>query len=856
MKYYLLILLLNTISICYGQHSNLFVSSGLTDIDKVRKEVQFIPTNQENKLERRAALYRWWRLLSNQGYDLRVFEPIANQLLITSNPEEESTISEGFNCLEKLWTKGEKVEEKQGPKNNNLEEYSKTDWPQYHGTHTMQKGFSIDEGPNQGKVAWKFPKSYGCEISPVIENGKVYLTGEGGDVIGYCLDEKSGAIRWKAIIPKGSYYANSGERKHAIVTKNTVVFMLGHQPYFFNKEDGKPISKSQVLNNKNIALEKLIVRKVGLKHLLLIDPCTGKMHQFYEEKEGITGGGVIKNEKLFYITYRGKLMVIDLKTGDRNTIKIGDGKIVGTPQIEDNIIYIGSNSGAVYAYHILEERLKWTFNVKQVEERSRQLFSQFLIQNDKLYFGSSNKNIYCLEKVSGQLVWQYQTEHWLKSAPVYKNNTLYCATLGGTFYALEEQQNKVVLKWKKKVSDHGFAAELCITEQGVYGVDLNFIVYKVNEQGEKVWQHSVLDGVYIDNQFYASEAKGGQQSSPVVVDNTLYIGGTDGFVNAIDIRTAKELWQFETVGIMASSPTVAYDKVFFGEAYSSTGTYYAVDAKTGRIVWSTQEYGKVWVSATFHDGNIYFGNMDGFFFCVDAASGKKIWSYNTAKDTPLEHLPLETKHQHGFPPGVYCNPVYAEGIIYTGSWSGYYFAFDATTGTLKWRTKTSPENGKGGFPDSAAPVLHKNHLYVQKGGNQIAALNIENGKIDWVWNAPAGYLQNGTVTAYSNKIFGSIVRGVTKLPYDAQIIAFDDVEDGGKELWRYKGGGGLTASVIAKNKLIFGSSAHVHATCLDLNTGELIWKTMLGGTMLEVVPAVYGNKAFFQCKNGYLYAIE
>lgn len=206
-------------------------------------------------------------------------------------------------------------------------------------------------------------------------------------------------------------------------------------------------------------------------------------------------------------------------------------------------------------------------------------------------------------------------------------------------------------------------------------------------------------------------------------------------------------------------------------------------------------------------------------------------------------------------PGVHCNPATEGNIVYTGSWSGYYFAFDQDTGELLWRCKTQPDDIDGGLPDSAAPVLHKDHLYVQKAGTRIAAINKYSGKIDWEWIATPGWLQNGTIAAMNNTIFGSTVRQLGTLPYNATIYAFNDVESGGELIWQYKGGG-VTAPVLTKNKLIFGSSADPFLTCLNPETGKVIWKTHVGGLMLESVPAIYGDKVFALIKNGYFYAIK
>ncbi|WP_281614959.1 PQQ-binding-like beta-propeller repeat protein [Flammeovirga sp. SubArs3] len=854
-NFQLCLLLLLFANYSYSQKDKLFLPSGLSDIDRVRKEVRITKTSSENIEKRRATLYRWWRLLMKQGYELSDFDSLGNNLVIYSNHHQEAskTIDEGFQCLEGIFNNKKRVNEIAIEQVDSLIHTSNTNWPQYHGTNTLQTGFSPDVGPYRGNIAWKFPKSYGCQISPIIENGKIYITGEGSDIIGYCLDEESGKVEWKAMINKANYYSNSDRRQDAIVLENSVQFIAGHKTYKFNKKDGFQLLKKK--EHSGGKKQKLICRKIDLKTLVIIDG-NGNVLNYFTEKDGITGQAKIVKNQLYYISHKGHLKVVNLDDGSKRSLPFEDNQLYGSPIYDSGVLYISSNSGAIIAYDPYVQKQLWEFKVKHSEERSRQLFSKIEVHNNQLFVGSSNKNIYCLNKNTGNLLWKYKTTDWVRSKPMFHKNMLYIATLDGVLYALKTSKHKAVLKWKRKISDHGFEADLKAMNNGVYAVSKNFILYKINSNGDEEWKHSLLDGIFIGDRLYTSEEKGGQQSSPVVVDNTLYIGGTDGIVNAIDTQTAHAIWKFETVGVMASSPTVAYGKVYFGEAYEGTNTYYAVNAKTGKLIWSTKEYGAAWVNATFDKGYLYLGNMDGYIYCIDAENGKKIWSYNTSKNMPFETLPLDVKPRHGFPPGVYCNPVISEGVIYTGSWSGYYFAINAETGQLKWRTKTSTDHHDGGLPDSAAPVLYKNHLYVQKGGYQLAALNKYNGDIEWVWTAPPGYLQNGTITVAENKIYASIIREVTTLPYDTRIIAFNDFENGGNELWQYRGGGGLTAAALTKEKLIFGSSGDAFVTCLNPEDGSVKWRLLLGGTMLEVVPAIYGSNAFIQCKNGYLYCIE
>lgn len=842
----------------FAQNTN-FKSCGIDDIDQIRKEVKAEPTTANNVITRRAALYRWWRLLWHQGYNMDAFDEVAEMLLnlpdSTINGQQSITI--GFMKLEEMVLIGKKISEIIGT--NSTKSSAITNWPLYHGTDASQNGFSPDDGPSRGDIVWKFPKSYGCDISPKIDSGRVYLPGIGDDVIAYCLDEITGSVIWKGHKYGSEYYHNISWNNKAMLTGNRMLVKTGAGLKLFEKATGKLLPQSKL--SSGIYSQETIYPKIlkqGLNHLLCVDAQTGKTIRKFWSSEKISGQPVFFNNYVFYITYNGTLHAVSLNEENKKWKKNYQKSLDGSLSLNiDGSLYLGTKEGYLLAVNADNGDLKWTFNTQRREPRSQQLFSEVNVSGDRLYFGSANKMVYCLNANNGSLNWKHQVDDWVRSKPFFMDEHLYVATLSGKMYSIKDNSNSAKLIWQSKIAEHGFTSDISGSQNGILGISQNQMLYSVSPKtGEVKWRHGLLDGMFIDNNFYSSEELGGQQSSPVVVDGVLYIGGSDGFVNAIDEETGKEKWRFETDGIMASSPTVAFGKVFFGEAYNAKGTYYALDKETGKPVWKSEVFGNVWVNATYDDKNIYFGNMKGYFFAVNPQNGKTIWQYNTAKDTPLEHLSPNESHGHGFPPGVYCNPVYKNGVVYTGSWSGYYFAFEADKGTLKWRHKTKADGTDGGLPDSSAPVLYKNHLYVQKEGWKLAAINIKTGLIDWEWSAPLGYLQNGTVTAFGNKVFASVIRRVTSLPYDASIIAFSDVENGGKELWRYQGGGGLTAAVATKDKLIFGSSGDVFITCLNPENGEVKWRTYTGGMMLESVPAIYGNKVFAQCKNGYIYAFE
>lgn len=837
-----------------------FITCGIDDIDQIRKEVISQPTTPDNALPRRAALYRWWRLMWHQGYNMDAFDEVADMLLnlTDSSPNGQQVITAGFMKMEEMIRTGERIPEVRGKKSTKSS--TVTNWPLYHGTDATQTGYSPDEGPSSGSVEWKFPKAYRCEISPIIESGRIYIPGVGDDIIAFCLDETTGDVIWKGRKYGTHFYGGGALKTKAFITVNRMLVSGRGGFKVFEKTTGRQLSKSE-MSAEGCTQEAILpeILKWGLNQFSCINAQTGETIRGFRSNQIIVGQPVYFNNSVFYITKDGTLHAESLEDENKIWQKNYQHALDGSLTVNnDGTLYAGTHEGYLLALSAGNGDLKWKFNTERANPRAYQLFSEVLIKGDKLYLGTANKMVYCLNTKDGKVNWEYEVDDWVRAKPIFVDEYLYVATFSGRMYALSDKLNSAKLIWQNKVSDHGFNANISGSKNGILGISQNLMLYSVSPKtGNLQWSHGLLEGIFIDGNFYSSEEIGGQQSSPVVVDGVLYIGGADGIMQAIDVETGKEKWRFETEGKIASSPTVAFGKVFFGKAYYASGTYYALDMETGEPVWESKSYGNVWVNATFDDKNIYFGNMLGYFFAVNPEDGEMIWQYNTALDTPSNLPENKNRRGHGFPPGVHCNPVYKDGMVYTGSWAGYYFAFHANSGELKWRVKTQPEGVEsGGLPDSAAPVLYKNYLYVQKAGWKIAAINIETGLIDWEWNAPMGYTQNGTVTAVNGKIYGSYIRRNGVIPYDASIVAFNDVENGGEELWRYQGGGGLTAAVATDDKLIFGSSGDVFITCLNPENGEVKWRTFTGGILLESVPVIYGNKAYVQCKNGYIYAFE
>lgn len=203
---------------------------------------------------------------------------------------------------------------------------------------------------------------------------------------------------------------------------------------------------------------------------------------------------------------------------------------------------------------------------------------------------------------------------------------------------------------------------------------------------------------------------------------------------ALDAKTGKEIWVFESENYILQTPVIHYDSLYLGgnfydptpidegghtRIYALTlddaslhWTYESEDGFPKRL-YATQEtlifvgyqdfmngldveIGKIrwrfdtgnWTPSFLGDGNaVYFSSANTQVFALDANMGETLWTFDIPTGT-FNYL-LDT-------------PILIEGSLYFLTQQGDFFALDALTGELLWQTKTdvsaartSPAIGRG-----------------------------------------------------------------------------------------------------------------------------------------------------------------
>lgn len=148
---------------------------------------------------------------------------------------------------------------------------------------------------------------------------------------------------------------------------------------------------------------------------------------------------------------------------------------------------------------------------------------------------------------------------------------------------------------------------------------------------------------YISEQAYPPLTKawdfqlgGDIMSSPVIVDGVVYIGSRAGTIYALNARTGAVVWQCYTGGWIGASPAVSGDIVYVP---SMDGWLYALDRLGGSIVWKAEMGSSSVSSPLVSGGRVFLGaGMPGKELLVfDAATGSRISEY--AANQPVDGAP-------------------------------------------------------------------------------------------------------------------------------------------------------------------------------------------------------------------------
>jgi len=161
---------------------------------------------------------------------------------------------------------------------------------------------------------------------------------------------------------------------------------------------------------------------------------------------------------------------------------------------------------------------------------------------------------------------------------------------------------------------------------------------------------------------------GNSVSAPVEADGTLYVATGYSILRAVVAKTGKVLWTYDPKAPEAAGHKLRQGWGIRGLAYSN--------------------------------GKLYVGTHDGRLLAVDAKTGKLLWSVLTV-------APGDVRFISGAPRAFNDKVVIGHGGADVGSIRGYVDCYDGITGKRLWRFYTVPGNPADSFENKAMEMAAK-----------------------------------------------------------------------------------------------------------------------------------------------------
>ena len=287
-----------------------------------------------------------------------------------------------------------------------------------------------------------------------------------------------------------------------------------------------------------------------------------------------------------------------------------------------------------------------------------------------------------------------------------------------------------------------------------------------------------------------------------VDDRCVYAGNSLGVVKAIDKKTGRELWHYQTGAMLFSRPAVSGRYVVVPTADCRLVW---LDRRTGHEVWSSTAAGPYVADGLVVDGILYQGGYK-TMQAWDVRRHRLLWHYDSINN--------------------YCQaaPTVAGNDLVFGAWDTRLRVLDRRTGTLRWQW----DNGVNYnllSPGNVVPAVTDDRVIIVAPDRVATAIRRDNGQV--IWREKNEHRVRESLGMSEDK------RTVYAKTMDGYLVAMDATSDNYRLLWREDltmGYEHAPCIVLEHDGIIYCGSRRGLLAAIDANSYKLLFTKQLGNS--------------------------
>jgi outer membrane protein assembly factor BamB len=246
-------------------------------------------------------------------------------------------------------------------------------------------------------------------------------------------------------------------------------------------------------------------------------------------------------------------------------------------------------------------------------------------------------------------------------------------------------------------------------------------------------------------EFVFNDTKFGVWGHLLVVGDVVYAASLDHHVYALNAATLEKLWTLDLGGAIADAPTWDGQSTLYVGTWNSEVV--AIDISTAQPAISARFKTKNWVwgSPTYDAGTLYFGDLSGNLYALDAKNLQQKWTIPPETDAPggIRGRVAVAKNINlikviNNQPETTTLPL----LIIYGTEGKKVYAVDGD-GNLKWKSAVTMSDRIL----SDMLVVGGSVIFTTQSEDQlVVALNLSTGQVDWSLKAADAKLPDPTKT--------------------------------------------------------------------------------------------------------------
>lgn len=292
------------------------------------------------------------------------------------------------------------------------------------------------------------------------------------------------------------------------------------------------------------------------------------------------------------------------------------------------------------------------------------------------------------------------------------------------------------------------------------------------------------------------------------VDSEIAYLAYNQHIYAINLTNGLERWRFpqepDNKVAFYATPVLADDGQLLVGDFNNT--LHSLNSQSGQENWAFNQATDRYVgSPLVKDGQIFAPNAGHELFALNA-NGSLLWEFET--EGPLWGGPISESE---------CD------CIYIPSMDHHLYSVNAQSGIQEWQSEAF-----GGSIVSAPAISPEGTiLYVGTFGNQVLAVDSQNGSI--IWETPTNNFVWGGLVLASEQLYVTDLSGM---------VYSIDANTGGIN-WQFQADGAITGSPLVTDDTIYVGTEDGNFYAINLN-GTLRWTRQFSGR-LHTTPVIGGD---------------